>query len=87
MLALNHEGVGKRLRTMYAGPGFTQENVPGVLSLLEQAGVRQTTEQAVLEATTRGHAALHVIAATGSNGSASHGLLGELLDMLVDRKS
>ncbi len=87
VLALNHEGVGKRLRIMYAGPDFGPEHVPGVLSLLEEAGVRRTTEQAVLEATTRGHAALQVIAATGSNGSASHGLLAELLDMLVDRKS
>ena len=29
VLALNHEAVGKRLRTLYAGPDFTPEHVPG----------------------------------------------------------
>ena len=42
VLALNHEAVGKRLRTLYAGPDFTPEHVPAVLSLLDQAGVRRS---------------------------------------------
>jgi hypothetical protein len=41
----------------------------------------------VVQATARGHAALEAIAASGGNGNAAHGLLGELLDLLVDRKS
>lgn len=87
VLALNHEGVGKRLRIIYAGPDFTAEHVPAVLSLLDQADVRRTTEQAVLDATARAHAALQTISAGGGNGNASHGLLSELLDVLVGRKS
>lgn len=87
VLALNHEGVGRRLRVMYAGPDFTAEHVPAVLTLLDQADVRRTTEQAVLEATARGHAALASIAAGGANGNVSHGLLAELLDVLVGRRS
>ncbi|MGE5601913.1 MAG: polyprenyl synthetase family protein, partial [Nitrososphaerales archaeon] len=87
VLALNHEGVGKRLRVLYAGPDFTPEHVPAVLSLLDEAGVRRATEQAVLDATARAHAALGAIATSGGNGNAAHGLLGELLELLVDRMS
>jgi geranylgeranyl diphosphate synthase type I len=87
VLALNHEAVGKRLRTLYAGPGFMQENVPAVLALLDQADDRRLTEQAVAEATVRGHAALEAIAASGGNGNTSHALLGELLDTLLGRTS
>ncbi len=87
VLALNNEQVGKRLRVLYAGPDFTEEHVPAVLSLLDQAGVRKTVEQAVQEATARGHAALEAIAANGSNGAVSQGPLSELLDLLVGRTS
>jgi geranylgeranyl diphosphate synthase, type I len=88
VLALNDETVGKRLRTLYAGPDFTADNVPAVLTLLEQAGARAATETAVREATARGHAALQAIAGAGSNGgSAAHAPLAELLDLLVGRKS
>ncbi len=69
VLGLNDERVGKRLKVLYAGPDFTKEEVPAVLSLLDQAGVRQATEQAVLEATARGHAALEAIAATSTDGA------------------
>lgn len=87
VLALNHPDVGKRLRVLYAGPELTPEVVPGVLSLLDQAGVRHTVEQAVKEATARGHAALAALAAHGGNGAVSHGPLSELLDLLVGRQS
>ena len=87
VLALNDSRVGKRLRVLYAGPDLTPEHVPAVLSLLDHAGVREATEQAVREDTARGHAALQAIAAGGGNGSTSRGRLAELLDLLVDRKT
>lgn len=87
VLGLNNERVAKRLRVLYAGPDFTQDHVPAVLKLLDEAGVRATVELAVEEATARGHAALETVAASGGNGAFSHGPLSELLDLLVGRRS
>lgn len=85
VIALNHPDVGKRMRALYAGPHFSPDDVPAVLSLLELAGARQATERAVRDATARGHAALERLDDSGaSNG---HGLLMELLDTLVSRRS
>jgi len=84
-LALNHPAVGKRLRTLYAGPEFTPEHVPAVLTLLDQAGARQATEEAAAEATARAHAALQSLPSRGNGNSAA--LLSELLDMLMRRQS
>ncbi len=85
VIALNHPDVGKRLRTLYAGPGFMPDDVPAVLSLLDIAGARQATERAVSEATERGHAALQRLSEMG--GASTHELLAELLDTLVSRRS
>jgi geranylgeranyl diphosphate synthase type I len=85
VLALNHAGVGKRLRTLYAGPEFTPENVPAVLTLLDQAGARQATEEAAAEATARARAALQTLSSKGNGNSAA--LLDELLAMLLRRQS
>jgi geranylgeranyl diphosphate synthase type I len=85
VLALNHPGVGKRLRTLYAGPEFTPEHVPAVLSLLDQAGARPATEEAAVEATARARAALQALPPTANGNSGA--LLSELLDMLVSRQS
>lgn len=87
VIGLNDEGVKRRLQVLYAGPNFTAEHVPAVLSLLDEAGVHRKAEQAVLDATARAHAALEAIASSGGNGNTAHGLLGELLDLLVDRRS
>jgi geranylgeranyl diphosphate synthase type I len=85
VLALNHAAVGKRLRTLYAGPDFTPEHVPAVLTLLDQAAARQATEEAAAEATARARAALQALSSKGNGNSAA--LLDELLDMLLRRQS
>jgi geranylgeranyl diphosphate synthase type I len=85
VLALNHPGVGKRLRTLYAGPAFTPEHAPAVLSLLDQAGARAATEQAAEEATGRARTALQALSPSADGNSAA--LLSELLDMLTGRRS
>jgi hypothetical protein len=56
-----------------------------VLSLLDQAGVRDATQEAAAEATGRAHAALQALSVPGNGASAA--LLGELLDMLLSRQS
>lgn len=85
VIALNHPNVGRRLRALYAGPRFAPDDVPAVLSLLDLAEAREATERAVMEATERGHAALGRL--EDRSGSGAHGLLAELLDTLVSRKS
>jgi len=85
VIALNHPDVGRRMRTLYAGPRFEPDDVPAVLSLLDLAGARQATEQAVKEATARGHAALQRLDEVGA--SSAHELLIELLNTLVSRRS
>jgi geranylgeranyl diphosphate synthase type I len=85
VIALNHPGVGKRLRALYAGPQFAPEDVPAVLSLLDSAGARQATEHAVSEAAAHGHAVLQRLDSRG--GASARELLAELLDMMVSRTS
>jgi geranylgeranyl diphosphate synthase, type I len=85
VLALNHEAVGKRLRTLYAGPDFTPEQVPAVLALLDQADARQATEAAAAEAAARARAALQALSAKGDGSSGAR--LNELLDLLMNRQS
>jgi geranylgeranyl diphosphate synthase type I len=81
--ALSHPAVGAELRSLYAGPAFTPADVPAVLALLDAAGAREYTAGQMHEATRQAHEALQ--AAAPYAAPEAHRLLGDLVDMLVDR--
>jgi geranylgeranyl diphosphate synthase, type I len=81
--ALAHEAVGTELAALYAGPDFTERDVPVVLAYLDEAGSRPYVEALVRAATAEAHDALRAAAPTAV--PASHRILGELLDALVVR--
>jgi geranylgeranyl diphosphate synthase type I len=81
--ALSHATIGARLRALYAGPPFTWADVPVVLELLDAAGAREFTALQMRQATQQAHAAL--ADAAPPIASEAHRLLGELLDLLIDR--
>ncbi|MCX7669265.1 MAG: polyprenyl synthetase family protein, partial [Anaerolineae bacterium] len=82
--ALAHPQVGPRLRTLYAGPAFTPDDVAAVLVLLEAAGAREYTQAQVHLASVEARRALAESAPTAS--AAPHAALGELLDALIERQ-
>lgn len=81
--ALAHEAVGTELAALYAGPDFTERDVPVVLAYLDEAGSRPYVEALVRAATAEAHDALRAAAPTAV--PAPHRILGELLDALVVR--
>jgi geranylgeranyl diphosphate synthase, type I len=81
--ALAHEAVGIELAALYAGPDFTDRDVPVVLAYLDAAGARPYVEALVRAATAEAHDALRAAAPTAV--PAPHRILGELLDALVVR--
>ena len=83
LLALADPAAGPKLRDLYARPALTPDDVPAVLALLDEVGVRAATRAAVLAATAAAHAALAAAPAPAQPGA--HALLGELLDTLVER--
>jgi geranylgeranyl diphosphate synthase type I len=82
--ALSHPDVGPRLRSLYAGPAFSQDDVAAVLVLLEAAGAREYTQAQVRDASTGARRALEEVAARAV--PAPHAALGELLDALIERQ-
>jgi geranylgeranyl diphosphate synthase type I len=83
--ALSHPTVGAELKALYAGPAFTLADVPVVLTLLAAAGARDYTAAQVRLATQQARAAL--TDAEPFAAPEAHRLLGELLDVLVDRNA
>lgn len=83
LLALADPAAGHRLRAVYARPALTPDDVPAVLALLDEAGAKAATQAAVLAAIAEAHAALAAVQVSAE--PEAHALLGELLDILVER--
>jgi geranylgeranyl diphosphate synthase type I len=81
--ALSHPAVGAELRSLYAGQVFTPADVPTVLALLDAAGAREYIAAQVRAAAQAAHEVLAAVALHAT--PEPHRLLGELLDLLVDR--
>jgi geranylgeranyl diphosphate synthase type I len=74
---------GRELRARYAGPAFTEADVPRVLALLDTAGAREYTQAQVALASDEAREALAAIAAQAV--PAPLAAMSELLDALIDR--
>lgn len=83
--ALGHPQVGAELTALYAGRAFSAADVPHVLALLDAAGAREYTAAQVRAATQQARAAL--AAAEPFAAAEAYRLLGEVLDMLAERRA
>jgi geranylgeranyl diphosphate synthase type I len=83
--ALAHPGVGTRMRALYAGPPFTEVDVPVLLALLDDSGARSYVEEQVCASVAAAHSALRLLHSDADR--AFWDVLAELVDSLVERVS
>ncbi len=81
--ALHHPTVGPTLRELYAGPPFTEADVPRVQALLEEAGTREAATALVHQYHEKALAALD----TGGVRSPAQDALRELANALLGREA
>ncbi len=80
---LHHPQVGPRLRELYAGPPFTEKDVPYIQALLEEAGARHAAEALATQFHRQALAALDETGIT----SPAHMALRDLAHALVGREA
>lgn len=83
LYALNHPEVGNRMRALYAGPPFTDEDVPQVLALLEEAGAHAYAQRTAREFHAQALAALE----EASLDSPAHRALRDFANDLLGREA
>jgi geranylgeranyl diphosphate synthase type I len=83
--ALEHPGTGPRMAGLYAGPPFSEADLPDVLELLDESGARTFTETQVAAAVAGARAAL--VSLGPRSERAYLDVLSELLDSLTGRVS
>jgi geranylgeranyl diphosphate synthase, type I len=83
--ALTHPETGRRMADLYAGPAFSDADLPGVLALLDESGARQFAELQIGAAVIDARSALADLAPHSE--AAYMAALSELLDSLSGRVS
>ncbi len=85
IFAMADPRAGSQLQSRYAGPQFTEDDLPGILALLDAAGALEFTERRADEATAEAHQALKD--AGPGLPPAAQAPLHELLDSLLGRRA
>lgn len=85
LIAMNNPAAGAELRALYAGDAFDVDDAEKVLVLLDRAGAREATEEAIGDAMHTARNALRQVAGSGDLGSQR--ILLELLESLLSRNS
>jgi geranylgeranyl diphosphate synthase type I len=83
--ALGHPKIGRRMAEQYAGPPFSEADVPDVLALLDESGARRFTETEIDAAVIGARSALASLEPHSEHAYLN--ILSELLDSLSGRVS